>query len=335
MPYFSIIVPVYNRPGEIAELLESLDKQTFSDFELIIVEDGSSSKSDAVIEGFREKINIKYLDRENQGPSLARNTGMEAASGDYFLFVDSDCILPPEWMERIHARLKENPVDCFGGPDKAAGSFNDVQKAISFSMTSFITTGGIRGGKHHMDKFYPRSYNLGISKKLYEEMGGFPVTRMHPGEDMVFSIELMKRGYKTALFNDAFVYHKRRSTLQQYFRQVYRFGYTRYIISKVYPETRKIIYWFPSAFLFGSVFLIFTGAFLHLFYLIPLALLMGLIFTASTYVNQSARVGFLSIVTSIIQLAGYGWGFAMSLFRVEVLGQDEYGVLKKGFYPDN
>jgi len=335
MPYFSLIVPVYNRPGEVSELMESLDKQTFRDFELVLVEDGSSLKSDRVVDLYRGKFSVKYLDRENQGPSLARNTGMEVAEGDYFLFVDSDCILPPAWMEKIHERLIEDPVDCFGGPDRAAGTFNNVQKAISFSMTSFLTTGGIRGGSRQVGRFYPRSYNLGISRKIYTEMGGFPVTRMHPGEDMVFSIELMKRGYKTALFNEAFVYHKRRSTLKQYFRQVKKFGYTRYVISKVYPETRKIIYWFPSLFLFGSILLMLSGALLHLFYLIPLVLLLLLIFSVSSYVNNSLEVGFLSVMTSVIQLAGYGWGFALSFFRVEVLGKDDYGVLEKGFYPDN
>lgn len=335
MPYFSIIVPVYNRPDEIAELLESVDKQTFRDFELILVEDGSTRKSDTLVEAYKDKFPITYIDRENQGPSLARNTGMESANGEYFLFVDSDCILPHQWMEMIIQELKTRPVDCFGGPDRAAGSFNDVQKAISFSMTSFLTTGGIRGGLRHVDKFYPRSYNMGISRKLYREMGGFPVTRMHPGEDMVFSIELMKRGYKTALFNSAYVYHKRRTTLKQYLKQVYCFGYTRYIISRVYPETRKFFYWFPSIFLFGTLFLLFTGALLHLFFLIPLAILFFLIFTVSANANKSTNVGLLSVITSIIQLAGYGWGFASSLVNVEVLARDEFGVLERGFYPES
>ncbi len=335
MPFFSLIVPVYNRPEEVSELLESLSKQTFKDFEFILVEDGSSRKSDKILESYQDKFMFKYIDRENQGPALARNTGMEEAVGDYMLFVDSDCILPSDWMQKLVDALKENPVDCFGGPDRAADKFNDVQKAISFAMTSFITTGGIRGGKRQVDKFHPRSYNLGISRKLYQEMGGFPVTRMHPGEDMVFSVELIKRGYRTALFNDCFVYHKRRSTLKQFFRQVYKFGYTRYIISKVYPETKKIIYWFPSLFLFGSLFLLLTGALLHLFYLIPLGLLFILIFFTAYIENRSIKVAMLAIVSSFIQLAGYGWGFARSFFNIEILGKDEYGVLKDGFYPEN
>lgn len=334
MPYFSIIVPVYNRPEEVSELLTSLSVQTYTDFEFILVEDGSTRKSDVLLGKYKEIFPIKYIDRENQGPSLARNTGMEVAEGGYLLFIDSDCIVPSDWLEKIFNSLQDNPVDCFGGPDRAADAFNNVQKAISFAMTSLITTGGIRGGGKQVDRFYPRSYNLGISRKLYKEMGGFPITRMHPGEDMVFSVELIKRGYKTALFKDAFVYHKRRSTLTQFFKQVYKFGYTRYIISKVYPETRKIFYWFPSVFLFGSLFLILTGAILHLFYLIPLILLFLLIFTVSTYSNRSLIVGLLSVITSVIQLSGYGWGFARSFFNIEVLRKDEFGVLKKGFYPD-
>jgi len=169
MPYFSVIVPVYNRPEEVSELLDSLSKQTFKDFEFVLVEDGSSRKSDSLLGKYEQKFPITYLDRENQGPSLARNTGMEVAKGDYMLFIDSDCIVPPDWMQKIFDYLKEHPVDCFGGPDQAAESFNDVQKAISFAMTSFITTGGIRGGKRQVDRFYPRSYNLGISRKLYED----------------------------------------------------------------------------------------------------------------------------------------------------------------------
>ena len=335
MPYFSIIVPVYNRPDELAELLESVDRQEFRDFEFILIEDGSEQKSDKVLEGYKEKFPSKYLDLVNQGPSLARNSGMEVAEGEYFLFVDSDCILPPDWLMKISDSLKDEPVDCFGGPDRAAEEFNDVQKAISFAMTSFLTTGGIRGGGRQLDKFHPRSFNLGISRKLYNEMGGFPVTRMHPGEDMVFSIELIRRAYKTALFKNAWVYHKRRSTLRQFFRQVYRFGYTRYVISKVYPETRKAIYYLPSLFLLGLVFLILTGALLHIFYLIPVLFYLILIFLASGIGNSSFKVGAISTITSIIQLCGYGWGFLKSLFRIEILGKDDYGVLNKGFYPES
>lgn len=335
MPYFSIIVPVYNRPDELAELLESVEQQEFRDFEFILIEDGSSQKSDKVLEGYEGKFPYKYLDRENQGPSLARNTGMEIAEGEYFLFVDSDCILPSDWLLKISEGLKDKPVDCFGGPDRAAEEFNDVQKAISFAMTSFLTTGGIRGGNRQLDKFHPRSFNLGISKKLYSEMGGFPHTRMHPGEDMVFSVELIRRGYKTALFNNAWVYHKRRSTLKQFFRQVYRFGYTRYVIAKVYPDTKKLIYYFPSLFLLGLIALLLTGALFHIFYFIPVFFYFILIFLASTIVNSSIKVGAISMLTSIIQLCGYGWGFLRSMFKIEILGKDEYGVLRKGFYPEN
>ena len=333
MPYFSIIVPVFNRPDELGELLASLDKQEFRDFEFILVEDGSRDKSDKVLEAYRGRFPYKYLDRENQGPSLARNTGMEVAEGEYLLFVDSDCILPADWLLKISESLKEKPVDCFGGPDRAAEEFNDVQKAISFAMTSFFTTGGIRGGSRQLDKFHPRSFNLGINRQLYKEMGGFPLTRMHPGEDMVFSIELIRRGYKTALFNNAWVYHKRRSTLKQFFRQVYRFGYTRYVISKIYPDTKKIIYYFPSLFLIGLILLMLAGAVFHIFYFIPVLFYVILIFLSAAIANSSIKVGAISVLSSIIQLCGYGWGFLRSMYHVEVLEKDVYGVLEKGFYP--
>ena len=218
-PFFSIIVPVYNRPEELRELLYSIKNQEFRDFELVVIEDGSSKKSDLLVEEYSKDLSIQYTYQDNAGPAIARNKGMSLANGKYFLFIDSDCIAPEDWLSKIHESLAKEAVDAFGGPDLAAFDFNMQQKAISFAMTSFFTTGGIRGGKRQIGKFHPRSFNMGISREIYLDLGGFPVTHMHPGEDMVFTIELLKRGYKSALFQDTGVFHKRRNTLKSFYKQ--------------------------------------------------------------------------------------------------------------------
>ena len=193
---FSVIVPIFNRPDEIEELLESLSKQTFNDFEVVIIEDGSQMDCKKEVDDYSSKLDIKYFFKKNEKPAIARNYGVARASGEYVVFVDSDCIIPTDYFDKVNIYLDEKEVDVYGGPDAANPDFNNMQKAISYSMTAFLTTGNIRGGEK-VDKFYPRSFNLGVRKSVFDEMGGFPVTKMHPGEDMVFAIELIKRGYKT------------------------------------------------------------------------------------------------------------------------------------------
>ncbi len=322
---FSLIVPVFNRPDEVEELLLSLSEQTFKDFELIIVEDGSKIDCKSEVEKYYDKLNIKYYYKKNEKPAIARNYGVERASGEYVVFVDSDCILPPDYFEKVNKNLSAEDTDIYGGPDAANPSFNSTQKAISYSMTSFLTTGNIRGGEK-VDKFYPRSFNLGLKKSIFDEMGGFPITKMHPGEDMVFAIELIKRGYKTKLFKGCFVYHKRRNTLASFFKQVFRFGKTRHIISKIYPETFKIFYLAPTAFIFG-VFTLIGLSFIWWFAFTPLILYIFLLFFNSLIKNKNIKVAFLSIITSFVQLFGYGFGFLQPVFK-----KDEYGVKGKGFY---
>jgi glycosyltransferase involved in cell wall biosynthesis len=221
--YFSVIVPVYNRPGEVKELLESLAKQDDKNFEIIIVEDGSTETCEEVVNEYRNHLDIKYFYKTNEKPAIARNFGMSKASGNYYLFFDSDCILPPRYMSTLKKALDESYADAFGGPDAAHPSFSTMQKATSYAMTSLFTTGGIRGGGEKVDKFYPRSFNMGISDDVTNKIGGFPVTKMHPGEDMVLSIEIIKNNFSTRLVKEAYVYHKRRTTLKQFYTQVYRF----------------------------------------------------------------------------------------------------------------
>ena len=330
---FSLIVPVYNRPGELAELLESLAVQSFRQFEVVIIEDGSAIRSENLVKEYEARLDIRYIDLPRSGPSLARNAGAAAARGDYFIFVDSDCILPPGYMECLKRHLDEEPLDFFGGPDRAADGFNITQKAISYAMTSFLTTGGIRGGRKKVGRFYPRSFNMGVSRRAWEAVGGFPVTRMHPGEDMVFSIELIKRGFGSGLIREAFVYHKRRTSLGRFFRQVFGFGKTRVIISKVYPETFSPFFLAPALFLAGSLFLILIAAIWGAWALAPLLLWILMVFTDASLRNRSLLTGALAIAASLIQLYGYGWGFFTAAWSVHILGKDEYSAFRSGFYP--
>ena len=329
---FSIIIPVYNRPDEMKELLESLSKQTFMDFELVVVEDGSDIKSEALCEQYTDKINIAYYYKENAGPSIARNYGLERAKGNYFLFFDSDCIIPDHYMETINKELHTDFVDCYGGPDRAMDDFSAFQKAVSYAMTSFFTTGGIRGGKKQVDKFHPRSFNLGFSKAVYDNTGGFPVTRMHPGEDMVFAIEVIKRGFKTRLVENAYVYHKRRISFKKFYKQVKGFGKTRYIISRHYPETFKIFFLFPSIFTIGLAGLLLFAAFYSPLFFLFILLYALFLFADSLIKSRSLKVAILSVAASFIQLCGYGIGFIDAFWKHLILGKDEFGVFGKSFY---
>lgn len=328
----SVIVPVYNRPDEMKELLDSLSEQTNKDFELVVVEDGSSVKSEDVCNSYRDKISISYYYKENQGPSIGRNFGLARAKGNYYLFFDSDCILPPHYMETIYQELSNNFVDCYGGPDGAMDDFSDFQKAVSYAMTSFFTTGGIRGGKKQVHKFHPRSFNLGFSKAVYENTGGFPVTTMHPGEDMVFAIEVIKRGFETRLISEAYVFHKRRVSFKKFYKQVFGFGKTRYIISKHYPETFKIFFLFPSLFVLGTIGALLLGLSVHRIFAFPVLVYAFLVFADALCKSKSLTIAIKSLAASFVQLFAYGIGFMDAVWKHKVLGKDEFGVFGKGFY---
>lgn len=315
---FSFIIPVYNRPDEVEELLQSLSMQNYNrDFEIVIVEDGSSISCDEVANAYRDKLNISYYFKENSGPGDSRNFGMRNAKGDYFLILDSDCILPPNYLEEAEKALAENYADCFGGPDNALDSFTDIQKAINFSMTSFLTTGGIRGGSEKIDKFQPRSFNMGLSKNAFGASQGFG--NIHPGEDPDLSIRLWKMNFETKLFPKVFVYHKRRIDWSKFFKQVNKFGKARPILNSWYPEYNKLTYFFPSVFLTGFivsvVFLIFgIELFITLYGLYFIAILV-----TSTVQNKSLSIGILSVLAVAMQFYGYGIGFIKSYWKVIVL----------------
>ncbi|PQJ78073.1 glycosyltransferase [Polaribacter porphyrae] len=310
---FSIIIPVYNRPKEINELLESLTKQDFNnDFEVVIVEDGSTETSEKVIENYQSQLNINYFFKENSGAGASRNFGMQKASGNYFIILDSDVIVPPQYLTTVKNTLESNYTDAFGGPDAAHHSFTALQKAINYSMTSFLTTGGIRGKKKGVGKFQLRSFNLGISKKAFEITQGF--SKMKTGEDIDLTFRLWENGFETQLITEAFVYHKRRSTIKQFFKQTYAFGTARPILNKKYPESAKLTFWFPSVFILGfdlSILLLFfrISELLDVYFFYFIILLLDSLFR-----TQKIKVAFLSVITSFTQFLGYGLGFLKSQF---------------------
>ncbi|MDL2290227.1 glycosyltransferase [Paludibacteraceae bacterium OttesenSCG-928-F17] len=329
MVFLSLIIPVYNRPQEIEELLESLACQTMSGFEVIIVEDGSKISSEEIVRTYQEKLDISYFFIPNGGPGKARNYGAAKAKGEYLIVLDSDCIIPPDYIKNVQEEIKATNADAFGGPDKAADNFTDVQKAINYSMTSFFTTGGIRGGKKKMDKFFPRSFNMGIKREVYEKLNGFADMRF--GEDIDFSIRLYKSGYKVCLFPSAWVYHKRRTDWKKFFRQVYNSGIARINLYIKYPDSLKLVHMLPAAFTVGVTILLIGGIF-SLWSLLPILIYVLLLFTDASIKTKSIKIGFLSIIAAFVQLFGYGCGFLYAAWRRLILRKNEFSAFNKTFY---
>ena len=343
---YSIIIPVYNRPDEVDELLTSLCEQKVKDFEVIVVEDGSQRDCKAVTEKYADRLDVKYFMKPNSGPGQSRNYGAERAQGDYLIILDSDVVLPPGYLEAVD---NSHPVHAFGGPDAAHPSFTPVQKAISYSMTSFFTTGGIRGSKKaRLDKFYPRSFNMGIRRDVYLKLGGF--SKMRFGEDIDFSYRIVEAGYNPQLLPEAWVWHKRRTDFRKFFRQVYNSGIARINLEKRHPGTLKLVHLLPTVFTVGVIALVLLfvcGLMLSSFgsptlkpqghlvcqlALLPLALYALIIFIDSSIRNKSLHVGLLSIPAAFVQLMGYGLGFIESWWKRCVRGQDEFTAFEKNFY---
>lgn len=329
MAYFSLIVPVFNRPDEVRELLESLTKQHCKDFEVIIVEDGSQLPCQEIVQAYCNQLDIHYYNKPNSGPGQSRNYGAERATGEYLIVLDSDCIIPEGYLNAVKAELDAAPADAFGGPDRAHDSFTDIQKAINYAMTSFFTTGGIRGGKKKLDKFYPRSFNMGIRADVYRALGGF--SKMRFGEDIDFSIRIFKGGYKCRLFPEAWVWHKRRTDLRKFFKQVHNSGIARINLYKKYPESLKLVHLLPAVFTIGVVALLLGTPFIP-----ALSSLIGLfvliIFIDATLQNRSVKIGALAVVASFVQLTGYGTGFLRAWWQRCVLRKDEFEAFKNSFY---
>ncbi|WP_346748878.1 glycosyltransferase [Prevotella jejuni] len=343
---YSIIVPVFNRPDEVDELLESLLSQEEKDFEVIIVEDGSQVPCKKVCDKYADRLDLHYYYKDNSGPGQSRNYGAERAKGDYLLILDSDVVLPKGYIRAVSEELNREPADAFGGPDCAHESFTDTQKAISYSMTSFFTTGGIRGGKKKLDKFYPRSFNMGIRRDVYQELGGF--SKMRFGEDIDFSIRIFKAGKRCRLFPKAWVWHKRRTDFRKFWKQVYNSGIARINLYKKYPDSLKLVHLLPMVFTVGTtclLLLILSGLFLLcipilniigsllvMIGLMPLLLYSIIICVDSTMQNNSLKIGLLSIAAAFIQLTGYGCGFISAWWKRCVCGMDEFSAYEKNFY---
>jgi glycosyltransferase involved in cell wall biosynthesis len=311
MRKYSVIIPVYNRPDELQELLACLEVQTYRNFEVVIVEDGSKVRADQVVESFKGKLDVQYCYKENGGQGFARNTGFEKATGDYFILLDSDALIEPDYLEAVDRKLNTTYVDLYGGPDTDHPSFSPIQKAISYSMTSFFTTGGIRGKKNNMGgTFHPRSFNMGLSRAVWERTGGFLTSRM--GEDILFSIAALRLGFRSALIPEAFIYHKRRTQFGQFFRQLKFFGRARINIARYYPDELKLVHTFPLLFTLGvcSIPLLFL-IYKPLFYaaISGLILYVILLFIDALRTTKSLKVAFLSEVAAFVQLFGYGIGF--------------------------
>lgn len=312
---FSIIVPVYNRPNEVEELLASLTEQAYKDvFEVVLVEDGSSEKCEHIGAKYKDTLNISYYYKANSGPGASRNYGMKCAKGNYFIIFDSDCVIPQQYLQEVHNGLTKQYTDCFGGPDSAMDSFTALQKAINYSMTAVLTTGGIRGKSEKLHKFQPRSFNMGISKKAFEATGGF--AKIHPGEDPDLTLRLWHLGFETQLLSKAFVYHKRRISWAKFYKQVNKFGQVRPILDKWHPQTAKITYWFPSLFSFGLIIALIC---INFGFIVPIyfyALYYLFIFMDASLKNKSIAIGLMALLATSIQFFGYGFGFIRSKIKL-------------------
>jgi len=317
---FSFIIPVYNRPHEIKELLESfLNFEGEHTFEIVIIEDGSSKTSEDIVNTFQSQLDIAYYYKANSGPGDSRNFGMQKAKGNYFIILDSDVILPSHYLIEVKKFLDKSYYDCFGGPDAAHASFTTLQKAINFAMTSFITTGGIRGGKQQVEDFQPRSFNMGLSKTAFLASGGFG--KIHPGEDPDLALRLHKLGFNTTLIETAFVYHKRRISWSKFYKQVHKFGMVRPILNQWHPTSKSLVYWFPSLFSLGLLISIILLPFNITLPLYLYAFYFVVVFILALISNKSMTVAFQVMLAIVVQFFGYGYGFIKSTFNLVVLGK--------------
>lgn len=334
---YSVIVPVFNRSDEVDELLSSLCTQTFKDFEVIIVEDGSNVPCAEVVHRYDGRLDVHYYAKPNSGPSQSRNYGVERAKGEYVIILDSDVVLPEGYLQAVDDELLRQPCDAFGGPDRAHSSFTPTQKAINYAMTSFFTTGGIRGGKKKMDKFYPRSFNMGVRTEVYRALNGF--SNMRFGEDIDFSTRIFKGGYACRLFPDAWVWHKRRTDLRKFFRQVHNSGIARIHLTKRHPGTLKLVHLLPALFTAGCILLVVLAVLAALLgcphawvLLLPLLLFALIIFIDATRAERSVEVGGRAILASFVQLTGYGTGFLRAFWLRCILGRGEFEAFRHNFY---
>lgn len=328
---YSFIIPVFNRPQEVEEFLESFTSlKGHFDYEIVLVEDGSTETAEAVVQCFQNDLHISYYVKENTGPGASRNYGMERAKGNYFIILDSDVILPPNYLANVDAFLQSNYYDCFGGPDAAHTSFSNLQKAINFSMTSFLTTGGIRGGGELIENFQPRSFNMGLSKRAFKASKGFG--KIHPGEDPDLALRLQALGFKTILIKNATVFHKRRISFGKFYKQVYKFGQVRPILNTWHPKSKSVVFWFPTLFCLGlltSIMLLVLGfkypAYAYLLYFVCIVI-------SAVFKTKSLIIGLQALLAVIIQFFGYGYGFLKATLKLIVFNKTVQELFPKLFF---
>lgn len=313
--FFSVIIPVFNRPGEAKELLESLAQQSEKDFEVILVEDGSEFTCEKVVEEYHSKFPVRYLFQENQGQGFARNNGMKIAKGDFFVILDSDVILPPDYLSLLKKAVSSRKLDAFGGPDAADQSFTPLQKAMDFAMTSFLTTGGIRGKLKDPAKFQARGFNMGVSRQVFNKTGGF--LDPNKAEDIEWSMRIKKEGFRLELVQEAFVFHKRKNTLKSFAHQAFSFGRNRVNVSRFHSEAIQAVHMMPAFFLLFCLSMFFTQVLAKSLFAIQLLLIGSwsiLILISASQKFQSVNTGFLSLITSFVQLLSYGLGLIWESF---------------------
>ncbi len=325
----AVIVPVFNRPAELAELLDSLVVQTWKGFEVIVVDDGSMERSEEVVNRYRDKLSIRYFYKENSGPGQSRNYGCKKTVADFFVFFDSDCVAPEGYMESLKSHIPD--IDAFGGPDRAHPAFTDVQKAISYAMTSLFTTGGIRGGSKSAEKFHPRSFNMGFSRRVYERTSGFSTMRF--GEDIDLSIRIFGEGFRVKLIPECYVYHKRRTDFKKFFKQVFNSGIARINLYKRHPKSMKPVHFFPATFTVYQLLSVSHALYHRVWWpVVPTIIYLLLIFIDASLKFKSLRTGALSAVAAVVQLIGYGLGFIKGFIRRIILGKPEFHAFRKTFY---
>lgn len=331
---FSIIIPVYDRPKEIEELLDTaLRVKNIDKCEIVIIEDGSKNTCRHIVAEFKDKLNISYYFKPNSGPGDSRNYGMQQAQANYFIILDSDVLLPEDYIKNIQKNLKDKYVDCFGGPDRAHKSFSVVQKAINYSMTSLLTTGGIRGKKEQKKNFQPRSFNMGLSKKAFLASSGF--SNIHPGEDPDLALRLKDKGFKTALFSQCYVYHKRRINWEGFAKQVYKFGLVRPILNSWHPESKSLAFYFPTLFCLGFLLALFLLFFNFIWLGLIYVLYFVLIFTDVLRIEKSLKISLFALLAVLIQFSCYGYAFLKSSILISVLKKSPKKVYPFLFFKHN
>ena len=335
---FSVIVPTYNRADEIIELLDSLETQTISqnDFEVIVVDDGSTDDTENIISNYisNQKINISFIKQDHKGPGEARNLGMQKAQGKYYLFIDSDCIADKEWLSSYKSAVQGIDPAGFGGPDKVLPNFSPVQKAIDYSMTSFITTGGIRGSsKKKISKYYPRSFNMGVRADIVDKIGG--MGKLRHGQDIEFSNRILSTGEQVFKVDSAVVYHKRRMSIKKFFKQVFNWGVARINLYKIDKKMLEPVHFFPAL---GTIIslsvLILTIILPHIFgwfIIIGVSALLLLAFHGILKYKDVRVFPYIPIIVPT-QIFGYGLGFILAFTRRIIFKKDEFTGFVKKYY---